>query len=218
MEITTDAKIGIGVLLATVIIIGGAAFFANRNQSAGKSNIVPVEQSRLLREGGPSTGYSDAQITVVEFGDFQCPACGAVHPIMKQLRQEYTDASIRFVFRHFPLPQHQYAALAAQAAETAHAQGKFWEYHDMLFENQQSLNREDLEHYAQTVGLDVEAFKKALDENTYKDTVQQDVSTGRSVGIQGTPTIFINGVPYEGQYTLEGFQAVINSALQNKAQ
>ncbi|MBI1833569.1 MAG: DsbA family protein [Candidatus Andersenbacteria bacterium] len=213
---TTDTKVIIGVIVATVGIIIGAGLYTNRN-AAQTGEVGPsVDQpERLSQEDDPVLGAQDAKVTVVEFGDFQCPACGSLHPLLKQLKEEYADQSVKFVFRHFPLTQlHEHAQLSAEAAVEAQKQGKFWEYHDKMFESQPALTRADLEKYAQELGLNMEAFRTALDEHTHRDVVAADVADGRALGIRGTPTLFINDQHYTGSYSATALKSSIDSALQ----
>src|SRR5690606_31096550 len=125
-------------------------------------------------------GDADAKVTVVEFSDFQCPYCTRAAEVANKVKENYPKG-VRFVFRQFPLSFHQDAHLAAQASLAAAAEGKFWEYHDLLFENQKSLGRESLEKYAEQLGLNMATFKKALDEGTYKDAVDKDIELGGKV-------------------------------------
>jgi len=138
----------------------------------------------------PGWGPKDAKVTIVLFSDFQCPYCARAAESAEQLKRSYGERA-RLIFRHFPLPFHQEAHLAAQAAMAAHAQGKFWDYHDRLFAHQDALTREDLEHHAVELGLDMAKFKKALDEGTYRSDVDADLELGKRVAVEGTPTIFV---------------------------
>lgn len=209
---STETKALIGILVATVLIIAGGAWLSGRSgPSAAGEPVANPEQ--LVREDDPILGAADAQVTVVEFGDFECPSCGAVHPLLKTIKQQYADRSVRFVYRHFPLPQHEHAQDAAEAAVEAQRQGKFWEYHDLLFEHQTALDRASLEQYATQVGLDMDAFRSALTNHAHADAVAQDRSDGQAVNITGTPSIFINTVPYSGAYSVEGLSTAIDAAL-----
>ncbi|HLT35695.1 MAG TPA: thioredoxin domain-containing protein, partial [Enhygromyxa sp.] len=155
----------------------------------------PLEADKIAKIAAgnvPAYGPADAKVTVVEFSDFQCPYCSLAATAVDEVKQKYGDR-VRFVFRQFPLSFHKEAHLAAQASLAANAQGKFWEYHDKLFANQKALGREDLEKYAQEVGLDMGEFRKALDEGTYKATVDAELTLGGEVFVEGTPTMFING-------------------------
>ncbi len=221
---TNETKVLSGVLVATILIIVGGAFFVSSGSNEPVSNEPVAEAERLIHDedpaffkasAGKASDFTDAKVTIVEFGDYECPSCGAVHPLFEQLKSDNADKSVRFVWRQFPLTQiHDHAQLAAEAALAAHAQGKFWDYHTELFENQNKLTRDDLIAHAHTVGLDVAAFTKALDEGTYKDAVKQGQTDGNIVGVQGTPSFFVNGVPYRGQYSLSAFQAAIDAALE----
>lgn len=212
MEITNETRITVGLLAATVLVIVGGAWLAGRG-STDEGRVTPVAQmDRLVRGGSAVLGAQEAAVTVVEFGDFQCPACGALHRVLRPVRRSGIDQSVRFVFRQFPLPQHDQAQLAAEASLAAGAQGKFWEYHDLLFDNQEKLARGDLERYAEQLGLDTAAFRAALDEGKYREAVQQDVDDGRALGVRATPTVYINGTQYTGQYVVEELQAAIDRA------
>lgn len=214
MTITSDAKFVIGILIATVLVIGGGAYITSKKTASPTGKTVPKSLiQHLVREDSPTIGPKDAKVSVVEFGDFQCPACGSLHPVLKELKKQYADTSVRFVYRQYPLPQHEYAALAAKASLAAAHQGKFWEYHDSLFEHQLNLKEEDLLAYAEKLGLDIEIFKKDLQNTTYADAVQNDVADGKKLGIRSTPTLFINNIEYTGKYSLKEISAVIESEL-----
>ena len=166
---------------------------------------------------GPSFGSKNAPVTIVEFSDFQCPFCSRVVPTLKKIKETYKD-KVRVVWRNYPLPFHQNAKPAAEAALAAHAQGKFWEMHDKLFENQGSLDRGSLEKYAGEIGIDVARFKADLDSGRYKAQVDADFGYGNSLpgGGMGTPTFFINGRKIAGAYPFEKFDAMIKEALAAK--
>ncbi|MEO6077717.1 MAG: thioredoxin domain-containing protein, partial [Candidatus Andersenbacteria bacterium] len=153
------------------------------------------------------------KVTVVEFGDFECPACGAFYPAMKQVMQQDKDKSVQFVFRNYPLPQHSFAPLAAEAGLAALAQNKFWEYHDALFEHQDKLAQSDLENYAKNAGLDMQKFSDALDTHTYASVVDRDKADGVALSLDHTPTIFINGTEYTGNYSSEELSTAIDAEL-----
>jgi protein-disulfide isomerase len=149
-------------------------------------------QARLAGKDAPSFGPEDAKVTIVEFSDFQCPYCSRAANVVSQIKKQYGD-KVRFVFRQFPLPMHQQAHLAAQASLVAQQQGKFWEYHDLLFANQSALTRESLEGYAKQVGMNTAELKRALDAESNKAKVDADVTLGEGVSVSGTPTVFVNG-------------------------
>jgi len=147
-------------------------------------------------------GPQDAPVTLVEYGDFECPYCGAAYLILKQVQQAMGD-SLRFVFRHFPLTQiHPHAQIAAEAAECAGAQNRFWEMHDFLFSNQQLLDSSHLVAFAEQLGLDISRFGRELEDHVYHDRVRQDFLSGVRSGVNGTPAFFINGFRYDGSWEL----------------
>ena len=161
-----------------------------------------------------AAGPDDAPVTLVEYGDYECPYCGMAHPIVKRAQQEL-GSRLRFVFRNFPLAEaHPHARLAAQAAEAAAAQGKFWEMHDMLFEHQDALEPQDLVGYAEALGLDIPRFERDMEAGTYAKKVRDDFRNGVRSGVNGTPTFFVNGERYDGSWANE--EAFIG-ALRNAA-
>lgn len=161
----------------------------------------------------PSQGPTDAKVTVIEFGDFECPYCGAEEPVVTQMLSDYAGR-IRFVFKEFPLSSiHPYAELAAEAALAANAQGQFWPYHNTLYANQTELAQGNLETYAMMLGLDITTFDTALDSHAYASAVAADEAYGMSVGVTGTPTFFINGIPVVGAVPYSDLQTIINREL-----
>jgi protein-disulfide isomerase len=167
---------------------------------------VPVTERDHI-QGSPA-----APVTLVEYGDFECPHCGAVHPILNEVRRALGDR-LRFVFRHFPLSSmHRHAMHAAEAAEAAGTQGKFWEMHDLLFEHQQNLEDGDLVGYAQSLGLDLPRFQTELASHSHLAQIQEDYRGAIRAGVKGTPAFFINGIRYKGEYDLEPFLAAVRAA------
>jgi len=150
-------------------------------------------------------GPSDAPVTLLEYGDFECPFCGAAYPAVKEITQRLS-AEVRFVFRHFPRPEHPHARHAAEAAEAAAAQGEpfFWAMHDLLFEHQQALDDEHLAEYAGQIGLDVGRFRDDLAQHRYLERVHEDLEGAVHSDVHGTPTFFIDGQRYEGSSTAAG--------------
>jgi protein-disulfide isomerase len=147
---------------------------------------------------------TDAPVTLVEYGDYECPYCGMAYPIVKQVQAHFGDR-LRFVFRNFPLGEiHPHAQHAAEAAEAAAAQGKFWEMHDRIFEHQKRLRDEDLRDYAAAEGLDADRFAVDLSGHAFAERVREDFMSGVRSGVNGTPTFFINGVRFEGDWTNAG--------------
>lgn len=179
-----------------------------------KNKPLPPEKIAKMTEGDvPAFGPDDAKVTIVEFSDFQCPYCSKAAEAVTEIKKKYGDKA-RFVFRQFPLSFHQQAHLAAQASLAAHEQGKFWEFHDKLFENQRALAREDLEKYAKELGLDMAKFKKALDDESHKAAVDAELELGKDVYVDGTPTMFINGVRVQNATDVASISSAIDEALQ----
>jgi protein-disulfide isomerase len=157
-------------------------------------------------------GLAGAPVTLVEYGDFECPYCGAAYPIVKAVQERMGDG-LRFVFRNFPIStSHPHAEQAAEAAEAAAAQGSFWEMHDRLYENQRRLGAEDLHLYADVLGLAVDVFDKELAEHVHADRVHEDFMSGVRSGVNGTPTFFINGARHDDSYELETLLSAIQRA------
>lgn len=170
---------------------------------------LPVDRTR-----DHIRGPAYAPITLVEYGDFECPYCGQAHLVVNRI-EELLAKSLRFVFRHFPLSTvHPHAQMAAEAAEAAGAQRKFWEMHDELFEHQQALDEVHLVRYAEMVGLDVRQFERDLEVQRFAPKVREDFLSGVHSGVNGTPTFFINGVRHDGGFDLKSLLAGINDAVE----
>jgi protein-disulfide isomerase len=158
---------------------------------------------------GPDT----ASVTLVEYGDYECSHCGRAYSIVKALQKRF-GKQLRFVFRNFPLREiHPYAEAAAETAEFAATHGKFWEMHDLIFENQNSLSEQMLGELAQRLTLDRQALREALGSGAFAERVQRDFSSGVRSGVNGTPTFFINGQRHDGDFELETLLQVINKAV-----
>ncbi len=158
---------------------------------------------------------------MIEYSDFQCPACKAYSPIAKQIADEFKD-KIAFVYRHFPLPQHQNAQKAAYSAESAGNQGKFWEMHDLLFKNQDNWsNKSNADElflsYAKELKLDEEQFKKDMESKTIKEKIDTDLSNGQKAGVNSTPFFFLNGQKLDNPQNFETFKKIIEEALKEEA-
>jgi NhaA family Na+:H+ antiporter len=158
-------------------------------------------------------GPADAPVTLVEYGDYECPHCRQVAPIIEQLQERFGDR-LRYIFRHFPITSaHPNAQLAAEAAEAAAAQGKFWEMHDLIFEHTGPLTKQQMVQYSRELDLDVAQFERELDENVYADRVREDFLSGVRSGANGTPAFFLNGVRYDGPWDLDSLIAEIEKPL-----
>lgn len=218
-------KFVLGIILLTVVVLVGGVFFVSRTSSTSSSttgNSAPVsdEQKKLL-EVVPDDyikGNKDASVTVVEYLDFECEACGAYYPLVKQLSEEFKD-NVRFVNRYFPLPGHKNGLPAALAVEAAARQGKYWEMHDKLFTEQktwgekQAADPKIFEGYAQAIGLNMDQFKKDITSKEVKDRVERDKNSGIKLGVSGTPTFFLNGDKIPNPKTPDDFKTFINAAI-----
>lgn len=171
----------------------------------------PAPVQNVSVDDDPTRGDANAAVTIVEFTDFQCPACAAMHPVIEEVLKSYGN-KVRFVVRDFPLNQHENARKAAEAAQAANAQGKFFEYVSVLFKNQKALDVPSLKKYASELGLDRARFDAALDRGTYAAEISKDVADGEMYGVGSTPTIFVNGVQLK-VLSPEGLKQAIDRAL-----
>jgi protein-disulfide isomerase len=159
-------------------------------------------------------GDAQAVVTLVEYGDYECPHCGRAYPIVKEVQQRL-GPKLRFVFRNFPLGEmHPHAQHAAEAAEAAGAQGRFWEMHDALFEHQRALDDRHLVQYAQALAIDYERLQLDLASHTYAGRVREDFRSGVRSGVNGTPTFFINGIRHNDAWDVESLtEALLATAV-----
>jgi len=171
-------------------------------QPASAGQLGPARTGVAGAEPANTKGKADAPVHIEEFGDFECPPCGAFHPILEQMEQEFGD-KLRVTFRNYPLPNHQHALRAASSAEAAGLQGKFWEMHKLIYEHQNEWKdqfdvRPIFEGYAKQIGLNIERFNRDVGSPTVQQRILQDGKRATSVGVKATPTVFINGreVPF----------------------
>jgi|SRR3989338_8356192 len=200
-----------GITLIILGILGFGIYKVMQNPPGQAILSQPINASDHIL-GNPST----AKISLVEYGDYQCPACGFFHPIVKQLLQEYGDRMV-FAYRHFPLPQHRNAAVAAYAAEAAGKQAQYWEMHDMLFEHQKDWETASdptniFNGYAEQLGLDLAKFKTDATSGEVRSRIQADTQSGKNSGVDSTPSFFLNGA-YIRPQSHEHFKQLIESAL-----
>lgn len=191
-----DNKVIAGVLIGTVVILGGIIAFGAKS-APPPTEPIKVDKGEYIREDSSRIGSADAKVTIVEFGDFQCPACAQAEPILQQVLADYGD-KVSLVFRQFPLDIHPNAELAARVSEAAGRQGKFKEMHDMLFANQSrwegALNPEKtFTGYAESLGLDTAKFAEDIKDQTLIDKIRRDKGDGLALGVNATPTLFIDG-------------------------
>jgi protein-disulfide isomerase len=171
-----------------------------------------------LRPDDHVRGGENARITLVEFGDYECPGCATAYTAIKKLEADMGD-DLRFVFRHFPYAKlHPHAELAAQAAEASGAQGKFWEMHEALFANQDALEFDDLVARAEKLQLDIDKFREALNNETYLDRVRTDFRSGVQNGVFSTPGIFFNGIRHNGPSDYDTLREVIQREMESVGQ
>jgi protein-disulfide isomerase len=182
-----------------------------KKMEAANQPLAPDLQAAIAA-GGAAFGPESSKVKLVEFSDFECPYCSRAATVVHQIKEKYGD-KVRFVFRQFPLPMHSHAKGAAEAALAANAQGKFWEFHDELFKNQQALERPQLEEHAKKSGLNMAEFKKALDDKKLSEEVEADMKLGEKVQVQGTPTMFLNGARVENPTDFTALAALIDAAL-----
>lgn len=204
-----------------VVAVAGAIFSVWKfgSQPAGPS--TPSEPLSIA-SGDWVKGGAESKAVLIEYSDFQCPACGVYHSVVKQLTEEFGD-TIQFAYRHFPLRQiHKNANLAAQAAEAAGVQGKFWEMHDMIFENQKEWSEkrnaeETFIEYGKILGLNIEQFKAGIKSKEIKEKIEDNYQSGLSLKIKGTPTFFLNGEKLNNPRTYEEFKKLIEESINNSS-
>lgn len=212
-------------LLAILLIIAiPAILLALVFWGRGKEPGTTTDQKAFLTEimlSDRTKGNENAKIELIEYSDFQCPACGAYYPYVKQITEEFSG-QIRFAYRHFPLRQHKNAELAGRAAEAAGKQNKFWEIHDLLFENQQTWSNSDkagdiFTVFAAKLDLDVEKFGADINSKEVKDKVADDLKSGLSIRVNATPTFILNGkLLNPNQISPQALREQINAAIKNQ--
>ncbi|MBI5001757.1 DsbA family protein [Candidatus Woesearchaeota archaeon] len=188
------------IIIALFLIIAGVTWFVTRPTYDDVYTAKPIK------------GNTDAMVRIVEFSDFQCPACGAAAPTVKKIMEVYGDR-VSLEYKHFPLTSiHAFAFNAAEASECANDQGKFWEMHDIMFEKQDELSISSLKDYAEQIGLDTEKFNNCLDSNAKAKYVTADFNEGIGKGVDSTPSFFVNGKKIES-WKYEIFAAALDAAL-----
>jgi protein-disulfide isomerase len=188
----------VGVIAAVVLLSRQSS--SNSTPAQNTTSSTNQTQRMTPQPGAPNPytrGMPTARVTVEEFSDFQCPACGGFEPGLRRVMNDYGDR-VQFIFRNYPLPMHKYAFLAARAAEAAGVQGKFWEMHDLIYDNQKEWSdsmepRVQFESYATRLGLDVQRYKADMERQEIAERIKADYVRGTSVGVGGTPTVYLNG-------------------------
>jgi protein-disulfide isomerase len=190
-NLTSESKFFLSIFLGSALLLVGAAFVLSRPTPK-----VVIPKETLIPNNAHTIGNSSASAYLVEFSDFECPACGTFEPTVKSLTTKYADRLL-FSYRHFPLPQHIEGQPAAMAAEAAGQQGKFWEMHTLLFKNQKSLSSTIYTELAKELNLDLKAFEKDRKDSSLSAIISADTDSGTSIGVNATPTFFLNGVKLE---------------------
>ncbi len=200
------------MLLMIIGLIGGIFWYGSNKPETSTDEILSVVSDDWVK------GNKDAPITIVEYLDFECEACGAYYPVVKRLSEEYKD-EVKFVVRYFPLPGHKNSMTSALAVEAAGKQGKYWEMHNILFENQRDWGEKQIpdpkifEKYAQQIGLEINQYNKDIASRELRDRIERDRKSGQRLNIQGTPSFFLNGKKIENPRGYEDFKTLIQSEI-----
>ena len=224
--LTDDARLHIyspaGELKGTIAVPPGSQRIASgpgddvlfvTNTTSQTIQTVRVNlQHEFTSAQSPTRGPADAPVTLTLFTDFECSYCARLAPVLEEVHQAFPE-KVRIVFKNFPLRMHRFAVQAALAALAAEDQGQFWPFHDRLFKNYNQLNAQKVEEIRQELNLDAERFKAKMQDPTLQGLIRKDLEEGNTAGVGGTPTVFINGKPYRGARSLEGFSKAIDAEL-----
>ena len=207
-----------GIIFVFVgLAVSGIIYLVAKKSSA--NNPISLPASLILLEDDWLKGNKEAELTLIEYSDFQCPACAYFHPIVEKLAEDYEDykEDLKIVYRHFPLPQHKNAILAGQAAEAAGKQGKFWEMAGMIFESQNRWSESEQDEaknifreLARTLNLNIEQWEKDIENEDIKKSIDEDYKEGVKIGINATPTFFLNGKKLQNPRSYEEFKEMLN--------
>lgn len=223
----TKLILPVSILIAALLISGSVVFYSLNTGKLGanvKEAGGPVigEKVNISADDDPFMGKEKAEVTIVEFSDFQCPFCRTFwRDALPQIKKEYIDTGkVKFVYRDYPLSFHSAAKVSAEASECADEQGKYWEMHDKIFGEQSkqgtgtvTYGAVELKNWASQIGLDSTKFNQCLDSGKYKSEVEKDLADGSAYGVSGTPTLYINGKPIVGAQPFSTFKAVIDDEL-----
>ncbi|MBI1864117.1 DsbA family protein [Candidatus Woesebacteria bacterium] len=212
-----DFKLIIGVGVVTVLIVLGGIFLVSRPQKKDVSTPKPVDTSILIRADARESAKTATPVTIVEFGDFQCPACGYAFPAVEKILSDY-DGKVKLIFRHFPLDQHKNAMIASEAAESAEQEGKFFMMYRILYQKQTEWSESSdpmqfFLKYADEIRMDRDKFRKFIDDKKGEERINQDKKDGIVLGVSATPTFFINGVKFEGTPDYQSLKAAVDTVL-----
>lgn len=217
---TQETKILGGIIGASIVVLFSAIFFlSNSSKVANTALLSEIDKKLLVRDDSNKISTASAKVTLVEFGDYQCPACKAAEPIIKQLLND-EKGKINFVFRNLAFLG-QESTWAAEAAECAVSEGKFWQYHDYLYEHQGvensgAFSKEKLKDFAVALNLNTEQFKFCLDTDKYSQKVANDVADARDLGVNSTPTFFLNGEKLVGVSSYADLKSKVESKINSK--
>jgi protein-disulfide isomerase len=209
-------KMLLACILLSILLTGCASKKSDTSNPSvnGASTVSQKEKIPFdIVKDGYFKGAKDPKVTIVEFSDFQCPACGQMSGVMNTLVDNFPN-DVKLVYRHFPLSYHEFSKKAAYATEAAGAQGKFWEMHDLLFANQTKLSNDIFDKFAIDLGLNMDQFNKDINSDAIKNKVDRDISEGgNTLGIGGTPTFYFNNVEYTGDYSLKAITDEVNRLI-----
>lgn len=205
----------LGIAIGTIVLIVGGVFVFAKNNS-GSTDTKKISSDILVPVGVNQTN-PNALVTLVEFGDYQCPACGVYHPLVKRLLSEF-PGKINFVFRNFPLSQHINANITSYAAEAAGLQGKFWQMHDKIYESQNIWSNSDnakdiLINFAKDLDLNIDQFKTDVDSDKVKEKIKKDVNDGNLTALNATPTFYLNGYKLKNPAGYDEFKRLVQDAI-----
>lgn len=211
-DTTKKILYGVGIFIVIIVFLWGAwALVGSGGNISSKPVVIPIDQTDHI------AGNPKSNVTLVEFSDFQCPACKTYEPLMKQLNEKY-KSKVRFVYKHFPLPIHNFSRQAALVAIAASKQGKFWEMHDLLFDKQEKWSVETdpkkfFMDYAKQLKLDIKQFEKDMNSKDSKTKMENDITLGNQIGVSSTPSFYINGKKTQAPQTLDEFSRIIDREL-----
>ncbi len=215
MHLSTENKILIGIVIVTLGLLFGGAYYLT--VSAPPVATDTVDMKKALSSSAYHKGDANAKVKIVEFADFQCPACGASEPIVQKVLKDY-EGKVYYEYHHFPLQQHRWGQPAAEAAEAAGEQGKFWEYHDALYAKQNDWSDKGdavaiFKQYAKDLQLDEKKFNESLDSGKFRDKVLDSIKRGNELAVDSTPTFFVNGKRVVGGLTYDGWKSMLDEEL-----
>jgi protein-disulfide isomerase len=211
-HLSSEAKVLTGIVVASIILVIGAVFFLSQPEKP-----IVIDPANLIKEDSLKISSDSAKLTIVEFGDFQCPACKAAHPGLKQAMADF-PGQVNFVFRHYPLPMHANAQAASKAVEAANRQGKVWEMYDKLFDSQEEWAAESnptemFKKYAGELGMDAEKLATDMKDSAIADKITKDIGDGNASGVNSTPTFYFNNELYKKGIGYADFKAEIEARL-----